>query len=516
MGQPSDGAIYLDLDTSVTTMVGEVLQFLRAQSMPTYLVGGPVRDLLLGRQTHDLDVMVRTGGLDLARRLADRVGGAFVALDIQRDTGRAVFREPQGQVLLVDCAAWRADSLAQDLRLRDFTLNALAVQLLDGPAPVIDVVGGLEDIQHHLIRVVSPRSLPDDPLRGLRAVRLAAELAPLGFRLENETENQLVRYAHQLDLVAPERVRDELVRIVDIEKPGLWLQLAADLGQMAVVLPELEVLRGVGQSDPHRWGVFEHTLRTVDGVAWLEAWCDDQARLSNPAQVTVDRMLMPYRERLRTHLAQGEGASLRNWAHLLRWAALCHDWGKPSTRQVEKTPEGDVRVRFLGHEAVGADLTAKALRRLRFNEAEVRRVGAVVTNHMHPCSLAQARRGPSRRAVFRYYRATGNAGVDVALLSLADHWATYGTGAADSDFLRLLAVVTRLLQDFFDHHAQVVSPSRLVDGNDLMAALGLSSGPEIGALLLAIGEAQADGDVKTREQALAYAARLHAEGRPAY
>lgn len=484
-----------------------VLAFLRSQPPPIYLVGGSVRDLLLGRPTRDLDLAAPGNAIGLARRLADALDGAFFSLDAERDTGRAILYDPAGEPWHVDCAAWRADTLAGDLLLRDLTINALAVDVHQPIGGLVDVVGGLDDLQQRLVRAVSERSLPDDPLRGLRAVRLAAELASLGFRLEANTAQQLRTHAPRLAECSVERVRDELVRLVHSERPGDWLQLLADLGQLAVVLPEVAILRGVAQSAPHHWDVFEHTQRVVSYVAWLQAWLAGRATVDGVSwpEQALDAVLAGQRSALLGHLAEATSAA-RSRTHMLRWAALCHDLGKPATRSEEVTASGQARIRFIGHERVGAGLAEELLRRLRFNEAEVQWVKRIVALHLRPLELAIAAPTPSRRAVFRYFRDAGQAGVDVALLSLADQRATSGPDLGQQEWQQLLAVVDRLLADYFDQRTNPQTP--LVTGRDLLTSLAIVPGRIVGRLLAEINEAQGAGDLHTRQEALEYAAAL--------
>lgn len=487
--------------------LAQALAYLRGQPQPVYLVGGCVRDMLLGRPTRDLDLTVQHGALDLTRRLADELHGAFVALDAARDTGRAIFVEADGSTVYVDCAGWRGATLADDLRLRDFTINALAVEVAVQNGEIIDVTGGVADLQQRLVRMTGEQALVDDPLRGLRAVRLLAELAPWSFRLEGDTEQALRRHAGLLARSAPERVRDELVRILAADAPETWLRLLSELGQMDVVLPEMAALVSVSQSAPHRFGVFEHSLGVVQHVSWQLRWFNGQATAVYWHEQALADTLVDLRPALANHFAQGDGL-VRTRGDMWLWAALCHDWGKPATRSVEQTPGQPARIRFLGHEQVSAELATAALRRLRFNEAEIRRASVIVAAHLRPLELAGSGQSPSRRAVYRFFRDTGDAGVDVALLSLADLWATYGPDLPDSEWSQQLAVVRQLLDNYYERRDDTIAPPPLVDGNDLMRSLDLPPGRLIGRLLAQIAEAQAVGEVTTPEQALELAARL--------
>ncbi|MEA3338177.1 MAG: HD domain-containing protein [Chloroflexota bacterium] len=511
MSSPPEPESILDPGGFDGTPIGPALLWLRRQPEESHLVGGSVRDLLLGRPIGDLDVVVETGGQELARRLADVMGGAYVGLDTERDIGRAILRQPAQGLVQVDVAAWRADTLVEDLLLRDFTVNAMAVSLAHGPSGIIDPSGGLADTAQRFLRLVSDTALADDPLRSLRAIRLVAELSSLGFRLESETARRVQRASPALATCADERVRDELVKILSVDRPGQWVAEMGDYEQLDVLLPELERTHGVLQSPPHHLDVFDHSLLVVDMVSWHQALIDGCEEPRDEWDLVLMDVLAEQLELVQEHFSHGEGAGLRSRGHMLRWAALGHDLGKPTTAAVKASSSGETRIRFLGHERVGADLISDVLRRLRFNDAEVRRVASVVAHHLRPLQLASASGPPSRKAVHRYFRDLGDAGIDVAMLSLADFRAKRDSGATLDDWLSLLGVVEGLLDDFWQRPEQVVSPPALVDGRDLMETLNLPPGPLIGQLLEKIAEQQAVGTIQTGRQALDYALRQQEE-----
>ncbi len=503
-----DPSATLDLSALHGTFAGQVLQRLQGLAEPLMVVGGSVRDLLLGRELHDLDLVVPAGALDLARRVADAMRGAFVPLDDGRDVGRAVLSAADGQTLVVDVAAWRGPSLADDLAARDFTINALAAQVQGASAGIIDVTGGLADLGARLVRTTSDRALPDDPLRSLRAVRLLAELSPWGMRLEQDTAGQIRRHAPLVAHCSGERVRDELARMLAADQPDRWLSLLSQLGLLAVVLPEAEALHGVEQSAPHIWDVFDHTERVLGYAAWLADWIAGRSRPGDAIDEAACRALAPFQPALAAHLAAPVGVTVGSRGGALRWAALCHDWGKPATRELVSDPDGGLaRVRFLGHEDVSADLARGALRRLRFSEAEVRWVATIVAGHMRPHHLAGAGQ-TGRRAVYRYYRALDAAGVDTALLNLADVRTTAGPGLLPATWQRHLSVAVALIDAYFNRPLEAIRPAPLLDGHDLMTALALRPGRLVGQLLDAVAEAQAAGELHGRDQALAYARQL--------
>jgi putative nucleotidyltransferase with HDIG domain len=467
------------------------------------LVGGAVRDGLLGRALHDLDYVVDGDVMGLAAAVSRGLRGALVPLDPERGIARVVVRRDDERVYL-DFARRQGEDWTADLRARDFTVNAIAV---DPAGRYLDPLGGREDLAAGRLRATNEGAFRDDPLRTLRAVRLKAEL---GLTLEPETAEWIRRDAPLLPRAAPERIRDELVRILAAPGAAQHVVMLDELALLAQVLPELKALQGVGQTHPHQWDVGRHTIMTVEAaeavVRCLEGGQADGGDLGAPGWVWEDleKRLGPLQADLVTHLGRVV-SDTRDRCLAFKLAALLHDVGKPQTRSVGD----DGRVHFYSHEQAGADLAAERLWTLRFSNDEIALVRDIIAHHLWPGHLAQAK-GPTRRAIYRFFKGTGEAGVEVGLLSLADMLATWGSDLPSRHWLRRLDVVTTLLSAFFDQR-ESVSPTPLINGRELMGALGLSPGPEVGRLLEAIREAQATGEVKSREAALALAAGLMGE-----
>jgi tRNA nucleotidyltransferase/poly(A) polymerase len=492
----------VQLDLIAAARAGQVIEYLRFLAQPVHLVGGTVRDLLLGRATRDLDVVVQADALALARGLADDLGGAFVSMDAARDTGRVVFGEGLDRQLVVDFAAWRGPTLDDDLRHRDFTVNALAAPIAQSQAEVIDVTGGLADLRHGLLRTAYDRSLADDPLRGLRAVRLVAELSSFGFRLEHGTAAALRDHAWMLAEPAPERIRDELVRILSAEAPDAWLRLMADLGQLPVVLPELAALRSVPDGD-----AFGRALAKLRYTSDLWRWIDGLVMAETGPDREMEQALESLRPFLAEHFASGD-SRVRNRGQMWMWAALAQDWG---LTKAQVGGHGDQAVvsrpaRALQH--VSSQLAADVLRRLRFNEAEVRRVATIVAHRLWPLDSIRPGDMPDRRTVHRYFQDTGDAGVEVALQSLADRQVAGDPAQGLEQWRWHVALVAAFLEGYFTQREIIIAPQPLVDGNDLMEALGLPPGQLVGSLLAEVAEAQAAGELHSREEALDLAFRL--------
>lgn len=450
---------------------------------PVWLVGGAVRQLLAAEPLVDLDVAVPSGALVLGRRLADRLGASFVVLDEARGAGRIV--GGAGQALPIDLVDFRAPSLEGDLRARDFTVNALALPLAallrEGHAEIADVTGGLGDLAERVVRACGPTAVADDPVRALRGVHLAMRD---GWRLEPGTEAAIRVGAPRLTGVAAERVRDELVAILAEPRAASGLRALDRLGALAVLLPESAAMRSTSQPLPHRFDVWEHSLRAVEGVDALLADLDT---------------LAPWGAALREHLRErlGGGISRRE---MLRLAALLHDVAKPETRT-----EQDGRVRFFGHDAAGARRTGAIAERLRLPRRASQVLERLVAEHLRPMHLAQAGE-ITRRARFRFFRDLGDDAPDLLLLALADAAALTG-GSPLAVWAGEGGAVVRDLMAGAEEAAAAETAPPLLGGREVMEAFHLSPGPVVGRLLARTREAQALGLVSTREEALDYLRR---------
>jgi putative nucleotidyltransferase with HDIG domain len=463
------------------------------------VVGGAMRDLLLGRPVHDWDFVVERDAISLARATADRLGAAFFPLDDERDTGRVVIRTSGGARTFLDFALRHGLDWRADLEARDLTVNAIALPL--GAGDVIDLFGGQADLDARLVRAVTERSFRDDPARMMRAVRLAGEL---NFQVEAQTAEWVRRDAALLSNVSAERVRDELGKLLAQPDAFTGVRRMDDLGLLEQVLPETAALRGVEQSAPHHWPALEHTLFVLGALERIVGGEQDAVLpyLNAPGFVWDDaqRTLANFREPLAAHLARPLGDERP--AHVsLKLAALLHDCAKLQTRTVDE--EG--RTHFYRHEEIGAPIAAERVRTLRFTNVEMERVRAVVAHHLRPQQLADANGGVTRRAAYRYFRNVRDAGVDVVLLALADHVATHGPDVQPERWGRRIKAAGELLAEYWEWLAEDVAPPPLVSGHDVMLELGLTPGRRVGELLEVIREAQAAGEIATREEALALA-----------
>jgi poly(A) polymerase len=487
-----------------------------------YLVGGAVRDALINRPTHDLDFCLEGEAIEIARHVANALAVSgkraiikadFFPLDSERDTGRVLVTNEDGSRTTMDFAAFRgADpstgvgaSLESDLSGRDFTLNAIALNLKDDS--LHDPLGGAMDLKEKRLRACSPTAFLDDPVRILRGVRLAANF---GFHILLETRTAMKDAAGQLGKVSPERLRDELFRILDGPQPAACIRALDMLGALEKVLPELSELKGVEQRPPHVHDVWEHSLSVashLENIFAVLAPDYDPEKNADLFNGLVALRLGRYRSQLSESLARPLTAD-RTLRALLCLAALYHDIAKPASKQIDENGQA----RFWGHDKLGVEIASARARSLVLSNEEIQRLETIIRNHMrvlfHVNRLMDEQKLPSRRAIYRFFRETGVAGVDVCLLALADLRASYEQTMPQEIWAAALEIVREFLENWFEKPAEAIAPPALVDGNDLMKELSLPAGKQIGRLLEAIREAQAVGEVTTREQAIALARKL--------
>ena len=475
-------------------LLTNVSNLLTGQGIKSYLVGGFVRDMLLGRDTADIDIAIAADALEIAPKVASALGGRYVLLDEINRVGRVVLVNEERPLIE---GQWNLDfstvkgNIEQDLARRDFTINAMAVDLSrlgNGYTDVqlIDPFNGRGDLHHGVVRVVAEAAFQLDAVRLLRAVRLAAEL---GFGIDEETETLIRRYCHLIADVAGERIREELLRLLAVSAGSLiYLD---KLGLLTAMIPELNQLKGVGQPQEHFWDVFDHSIETVAAVDFLLH--EGDWKYTNEEVLAIVPWSAALAQQFDLEVSSGSTRRL-----LVKLAAILHDIAKPQAKAID---EGG-RIRFLGHAKEGAAIAVNILERLRFSGKEAKLVEVMVRHHLRPVQMSDNGL-PSHRAIYRYFRDTGEAGIDILFLSLADHLATRGPRLELAQWQEHAQMVDYVLAQRFQQESLVVPP-KLVDGHDLIKSFGMKPGPKIGEILEAVREVQASGELTTREEALAY------------
>lgn len=442
------------------------------------MAGGAVRDAILGRPVKDVDITVAQGAPEyVGKAFADAIGGALVPLG----DGKLI-RVVVGDTT-VDFTPLRAKTIERDLELRDFTVNAMAVALpVANRVVLLDPTGGRKDLRRKVVRACGPGAFRDDPVRLWRAARLPAALK---FKLNPATARAVRQQARLAKRAGAERVRDELFKLLSMDRAAPALEAADRLGVLGVSFPEVERMRKVRIPGGGAIGVLAHTLEALDHLDGLLA--------KVPAHYRDEA------KEIAAHLAH-EPVPGRSRRALLRLALLLHDIAKPDT--VSKKGKG---VHFFEHEHLGARKAGTImLDRLRCAVVEADIIRRLIALHLRPGHLASAREPVSDKAAWRLLRDAGEEAFELFLHAQADRMATHHGRAVTAP--RQRAVIRRMLA--VRRAARERTPAqRFVTGHDLMRAFDLKPGPVVGVLLKAVEEAVALGRAGSRAEALAAAER---------
>lgn len=475
---------YRQLSDSQRSVLDYLIGCAEKRGHAVYLVGGAVRDMIMGVCVEDLDFAVESGALALLHEVRQTIGsGTVIELgDAENDTARLVCRG-----LNIDVSGYRhgAVSIEEDLVLRDFTINGMAVLLGDlmeqDHAHLIDPLDGREDLTRKLVRAC-PGCFDDDPLRMVRAYRFSAQL---DFTIERETIDEIEAKASLLADIAAERISHELDIILGTPRAYATVQEMRTAGLLHVLIPELYEGRHVKQPPFHHLDVMEHNLQTLN---YAERIIADPRKYFRDCE-TID---------FAVSVKDDDGVELK-------WAALLHDIGKPVTRMIDEQRGG--RITFYNHDERGANLVSAIGKRLRWSGSRVKRVAALVQMHMHPFHLANVllqNEKLSKRAKLKICKRAGRELTLLFMLAMADSLAGQGP-EKPAGIERQLASMFRDLIEFYEASVQpVVQGPKLLTGHDLIATFGLEPGPHIGDLLESVEAAAVEGRIKTGSEALAW------------
>jgi poly(A) polymerase len=456
-----------------------------------HVAGGAVKDCLLGLSVADVDIVFPPEAAGIAARFAGRAGATRIVLrrdEPDKMTERVVVRQGN-ESLLFDFTACRGTSIESDLGNRDFTLTAMALPLdafVSGDlCRLVDPFNGRAAIRDKEIRALSDESFRQDPLRLLRAFRLAAELA---FTIHGETLEKVTRDGALIGTVSGERVRDEIFRILELNPCHPCIESMDRIGLLGQVFPEMAAMKGIEQGGYHALDVWSHTMLCLKEMESL---------FGNPGAEFGDAGA-DFREYLTDALVRG-----RNRAALLKLAVLLHDAGKPG--KVSRDVEGENH--FYGHAAAGGAIADAVAERLRLARAEREFLQLCVVNHMHLVHLT-AETSLTRRSVLHFFRKYGEDYRALLLLFAADTRATAGPKMTPERVRLIRDSVAEMLRLYKEDLRPRLHAAPLLTGADLIGRFGLEEGPAIGELLDRVEEARLEGRLDGRDAALEFAGAL--------
>jgi len=449
---------------------------------PFYLVGGYLRDQLLQIEPSERDIDLTLAGEPggLAKALAPRLQGSVVRLDVR--TWRVVF-DVEGTPWQLDLSQLKGPTIEADLQVRDFTVGALGFPLGQDFPLLLDPLGGVNDLERGIVRMTSPAVFEEDPLRLIRGVRLACQL---GFSIEGKTQQAILEKAGLLQSIPGERVKAELFKIFVSPSSVQGIALLDRVRLLRELVPEVEAMKQVPASKPHRYPLWTHSLATLRSLEELVERLEEILPRHGPW----------LRERLKEELE----ASVTRLS-LLKLVAILHDVGKPRTR----TERGG-KVRFLGHSEEGAKLLAGLFTRLKLGRKASVLGEKLVLAHLRPILLSRNEQA-TPRARYRFFQDLQEAAPEVLLHAWADLQATVGEGHPD---VKRYETFLRMMFDDLTERFEKARTKPLLGGHDLIEAFQLEPGPFLGFILERVKEAQAAGELQSREEALAFV-KVHLE-----
>jgi tRNA nucleotidyltransferase/poly(A) polymerase len=478
-----------------------------AQSMKVWVVGGALRDHLLGRSYEDLDFAIEGNAIELARTLANQFSWDFYVLDGERCSARILPKDQQYPIRRLDFAQLRGSDIEEDLSRRDFTINALGFDVHE-TSTLIDPTGGVEDLRLKRLRACGPDSLRQDPVRVIRVVRFATEL---GFSIHPDTTVQLKDSVGGLQDVSIERTRDELFRVLDGKHVSAAVSLLDHMGIFEAIFPDLAQFKlsvNGGSGDFSAWRLRVLQMRRLSELVHILGPEHDSEAAADAIWGSVSLQLGRFREPLSRHL-QARLSGDRLIIGLLYFVIIRLQRDRGGEFEFEISETGSDTFIDEGSEECSIKDRACAF---RLSRMECDYIGNVSRAYRALESLVQERELTDLE-VHRYYQSFGEGGVGAALLFLS-HVAAKSAGPPEVEIWEQRLKIVRALWDgYFERYREIIAPEPLVDGLEIMQALEIDSGPQIGALLRAIREAQVTRQIHDREEAIALAKRLHSSDR---
>lgn len=461
-----------------------------------YITGGYIRSLMLNHPTEGVDIdLVVTGGRasSFARKTAGALQGTLVVLDRKNGIYRVVIQQKKGiKDIVLDFTRPKGRNLNEDLERRDFTINSLAVELGDYLNTssswqdfIIDIHGGIADLKERKIRAVSKESFMDDPLRLIRGIRLCAVL---DFRLEEKTLNWMFQSRYRLTGISGERIRDELWKILDVKESYPWIYFMEErLEFLSILFPEVKQMKATEQNHFHGEEVWSHCLRTFKSI---------EKNIESPP--FSPEMALWIKEHLEQELAVS-----RKRKHILKFFALFHDVGKIKTKKVLESG----RIVFHRHEVEGIPFLEKYSRQLKLSSRERRTLSNLTRQHMHPLFLQVAKK-VSPRAFYKLFKKCGGETIEVLMHSLSDFIAKREAREKIEEIKPYQEFIQQTLQKYFYEKETFVSPPEIINGEEIMNHLNLRPSPGVGYILGKVKEAQAEGKVKNKREAINLASQV--------
>lgn len=450
-----------------------------------YLIGGFIRDTLIGIKSFDLDFIVIDVNIeDFCKGLLSKHKGSYFYLDKETQTMRITLDDEESKLFTFDFTAVPKAALEADFQRRDFNINAIAVNLKD-PDCLIDKFGGLNDLKERKTRAIKLENLLEDPLRFLRAFRIACQIG-------GDVDKEILDYTKDLfcrgkitlplQVISSERISVELWKIFDNNCSYKYVKQMSDIGLLEVVIPELTDCRRVTPNDFHHLWLYDHSIELIktfeENYSKFPDWMQED--LNKP----FGNLLFPTKKAVS------------------KFSCLLHDIGKPQTWEI-KNVDGKEKHTFYGHDKLGAKITEQIGERLKFSNSIIQTLSKLVRYHLRPFQLSQGDVPITDRAMYRFFRDLEDELPLLLMLAMADLYATRGPKITEADLQSGENLLLFLASEYRKYkEGKETKKVKLLDGNEIMTVTGIKPGPELGRLIKELDEEIGVGVIKTKDEAI--------------
>jgi tRNA nucleotidyltransferase/poly(A) polymerase len=455
-------------------IIKTIKPFIKEQNEHAYIVGGFLRDCMLNKESCDVDIVVAKGHAKVfSTKLADYIKGYFVELDTINNIYRVVFADKENYVDIADCTA---DTIENDLKRRDFTINALAFDMLN--EELIDVVNAKQDLKNGIIREISKENMLDDSIRILRAFRFHSQL---GFVFSEDLKNIIKEHAQEIRKPAKERVNTELIKLFGGKNAHDTIRLLDMYKILEILIPEVLEIKKVPPNNHHHLDLFNHSIETLKQVQLFYEQSQDWVK---------------------EHLDENFGVAKR--IGYLKFATFLHDIGKPSTWQIDDTG----RHRFIMHDSVGAKIVVPRLKDLKFSKKQIAYVQKIIKYHMYPAFIVTAEEA-TEKTFLRFFRKIENDCIDLIAIAHADRLSTKGPDITEKMINDNINGLKNLLNEYKTQKESLKPLPKLLDGVEIMELLDIKPSQTLGNIIKQLKEAQMSLEVNTKEEAISFVKSIY-------
>ena len=442
--------------------------FILSQINEGYLVGGSVRDFLLGKTSVDRDIAIKNAE-NFAQILSQKFDATLVTLDEENKIYRLVLKD---KINYLDISELQGETIEEDLLRRDFTINAIAYDLSTNS--FIDVTGGMNDLKNGVLKHIKDSNFEEDPLRLMRAFRFASVT---GFDFTLELETAVEKYKELFLLPSKERIMYELMKLFGGECCAKTLLLMDKFGLLDKIFPQVTEMKKVPPNTHHHLDLFNHVVETV-------------------RQLEILYKNAPEAEK--EHLENVDFGGFPRLNHL-KLSAFLHDIGKFSTWTIEETG----RHRFIKHDDVGAKMCQPLLKGLKFSKKQIEYISWMIKTHIYPSNVIVAE-DLNEKIMMRYLRKMESNVVDNIYLAKADRLSALGEDITETMVRDNINGLDRLMRFYFEKKESMKPLPKLLDGYEIMELKNIKQSPLLGRITKALKEAQISGDVVTKEDAIEF------------